>query len=122
MKDEKYSPKRIASIVDSTQTIIALANSISLEWHSELVDTKFNNPAINQKTKRIISDTQDILKHCFTIVNPKREMDYIQYEHATEVLRVLKFFSNMSTEQLREYMDLVEKMPIENIDDLIEMF
>ena len=116
---QKLSEERILNITKDGQLIVALANCIHLLHSMELVDSKFRVPTVNQMASRIKSDAEGIIKHCFTIIRPIESIDYIAYDHAYEMLRLVRWFSSMHTPQLREYMDLVEKVPTVDIKETI---
>lgn len=109
--------EQLRAVLHHVQTITTLATLIQIECQSSIVDIKFKSPVINQKAKRIQSDSQDIVNGFNSLVRVIDE-DHMQYEHSIQLHRLYKWFSVMKTEQIEEFLDKVEA-EIPTIDDTI---
>lgn len=107
--------KKIKDILHSVQAISALAECITIEFYNDLVDHKFKQPILNQKSKRIKEYADDIKKLC-TVHTKVLDKEYMEYEHSVAMHRLFKWFCLLDANQINEYMDRVE-----NINDLTDV-
>lgn len=103
----KLPEDKILRVLKSAQNIALLAECISVEFQTDLVDTRFRQPAINQHSKRIRDSIEAIKIHLAGMVKNK-DREFFSYDYAVEIHRVIDYFSNMSVEQVRDFMDRVE--------------
>lgn len=103
--------KLINDIVLDCNTILSLANMVSMVYHQNIFGYKFGKPVLNQKVKRIISDCNDIKKELNSLVKVIVEKDHVEYELAYEQLRAFTWLSSCNIDQLRNYNDKIEKIP-----------
>lgn len=120
MKKVITDENKIRQVLHHVQTITALAQLITIEYHSALVDVKFKNPIANQKASRIHNDAKDIIKAFDNLVRVK-DQEFMEYEHAVQMHRMFKFFSVMDCSQLERFMDAVEK-EVPTIEGVVEYF
>ena len=104
--------EKTVDILKSLQVLWDCACIMDNEYYDVLVETRFSNPILNQKNKRIKSDIADIKKHILQKIKHKDDKDIADIEHPYQMLRVIKFFSTMPTDRLTEYMDGVDKMKV----------
>lgn len=102
---QELTEKRKEEIIYSLNYIWLLAECIKTEHLMALIDTNFKNPLIHNFANRISKDATNIQKHLKIIVID----DELAEERMIEVHRVLKFFADKNTEELRAFNDLIER-------------
>ena len=93
----------------SANLISILAFVIQNEHQIYLVDTKFADPILNQKAKRIREDAHDIVSRVWRIANP-HDKAKLEIEDSIAIQRVLRFFSMMDEQDINNVMDKLEEM------------
>lgn len=111
LKEKDMENNKTYNIVRSMQVLLDLSHCIQLEWQNYMPDNKFKNPIMNQKAKRIREDAEDIKRLCMQAVKMKEEKDFVEIEHPYALLRVFRYFSNVDTNQINEYIDKLEQEP-----------
>ena len=101
--------EKASRIIKSMQIIAVLAECISIEFQSDLVDTKFKNPAVNNHSKRIRESAEAIKLHLSSVVKNK-DRDFFGYEYAAEMHRLVTHFSGMDIKQIADFMDGIEEL------------
>lgn len=110
---KQLTEQRAYNILQSVQIMQVLAECVSIEFQSELVDTNLKNPAINQHASRIKESATAIKTHLSGLVKSK-DKEYFSNEYAVEMHRVLKYFIGLDIAQVREFMDGVEEMELQD--------
>lgn len=92
-----------------------LCELIIIYYYNSIADTRFRNPRIEDKAKKIKEFANSIkCKELKGAIKLKEDYaDQMQNEHAVELWRVMDYFSFMPTDKIREFMDGVEKMEME---------
>lgn len=109
-KQELTSTRR-ENVYLSMQTISILASIIQHE-HSMENDVKLGKPEINMFANRILKDSIAIQQHLATpgkLSIQTTNKEFI-HEYTGEMWRVVRFFMGLSIEQIKDYMDGVEKL------------
>jgi hypothetical protein len=96
-----------ARIYKSVQFMAVMAEVMKIEHMSELIDSDFKNPQVNQFAKRIKADAQAIqfhLKHNDRVNIAFKDLEFIE-DYAGELYRVFHFFIGLPLPQIKEVMD-----------------
>lgn len=95
-------------ILKSAQVIGTLVECINIEVMHDLIDARFKHPTINNHNRRLKESIQGIKLHLGTIVQVK-DRDHFDYEFAVEMHRLVTHFCGMTTEQIKQIMDVIEE-------------
>lgn len=112
-------------VLKSTQFMLLMAELIKIE-HTSDMDVDFRMPQINQFAGRIVKDAQAIQYHLKsnTKLNLKvSDNDFVE-EYTCELYRVFHFFIGLPIGQIKEVMDNLHAIAVEEIsvtDDSIVM-
>lgn len=105
----QMTDKKIARIYKSVQFIAVMAELIKMEHLSDLVDSRFKNPVVNQFAKRIKNDANEIqfhLKKNDKVMIEFQDIDFIE-NYAAELCRVFHFFIGIPFSQIKTVMDSI---------------
>ncbi|WP_285011244.1 hypothetical protein [Pedobacter faecalis] len=92
---------------------------IKIEYQTDLVDTKFKQPSVNNHAGRIKQSADQIgLDLAFAFKVTDREE--LTYEHAVELHRLLSHFIALGVDRTREFMDAVDSASGTSDGTLIE--
>jgi len=101
-------PEKEQRLLRHCQTMSVLASCIEIENQNDLIDHKFKVPHLNNHIRRIKESLKEIkLNLAFKYRVKDREL--MEYDHATQIHRLFKYFSTMETSQLTEIMDAYEE-------------
>lgn len=106
---EPFTLQRKVDLLENTQFIGLMASLIRVEFQSNLVDSRFKQPAINQHGKRIQESAKAIEVHLSSVVDLK-DRESFNYEFAPEMIELIKYFSRYPAEKIREFMDGIQRM------------
>lgn len=106
---EPFTLERKVNLLENVQFIGLMASLIQVEFQSNLVDSKFKNPAVNQHAKRIKESSHAIEVHLSSIVNLK-DRESFAYSVSTEMIELIKHFLNYPPEKIREFMDRIREL------------
>ena len=101
------TPERANRINSSVQFMLILAEMIKMEHASDLIDSNFKNPMVNQFASRIAKDATAIKTHLMTNDRVKVLVSDNEFfeNYAGEMYRVFKYFIGLPLSQVREVMD-----------------
>lgn len=106
------SPERAQNALKSVQFMALMAEMLSLEHCSELIDARFKEPKVNQFAGRIKQDCEAIkfhLKNNSKLNIKFNDAEFIE-EYASALYRVFHFFIGLPVDQINELMDGYEKL------------
>lgn len=109
MAKRQLTPQEQYPILKSVQIIGVLSHLIQIEYQSRLVDVRFKQPAVNNNARKIKEAAEQIQKD-LAFQFKLKDREQMQYEHSIELWRVFDHFAELTTEQIREFMDGVDKV------------
>lgn len=109
MLKKTISHESQAEILKSVHIIGVLADVMTIEYSKRIIDTRFKLPTSNQHAKRIKESTEAIKRDTQYQFKVK-DREFMQYEYAIEVWRLLDYFSEMGIDKIREFNDGLEKI------------
>lgn len=99
---EPFTLERKVRLLESLQLIGTLSEMIKIEFQSDLTDSKFRNPAINNHAGQILRSAEAISKHLASVANLK-DREAFTYEYGAEIIQTVKHFSHYPTDKLRAF-------------------
>jgi len=103
------TPETVFEILKSAHVIGLLAKAIDVEYQKRIVDTKFKNPNTNNHVRRIKEASETIQKDLAYQFKVK-DYEAMTYDYVLQFHRLVDYFSEKSADQIREFMDGVEKL------------
>jgi len=116
--NQKLSEQQAIKLTASIQTIMGAVNVAQLEYYELLPDYQAKLSQIKQRSRRLLEDLESIKKLCYTIVNPREQVEHIDYEMGYELHRLFSFFSTMEYNQLKDFNNLIYQHPTIDIHEL----
>jgi len=109
MIKQHITPESVFEVLKSAHIIGLLAKTIDVELQQRVVDTKFKNSNTNNHVRRIKEASETIQKDLAYQFKVK-DYDAMTYDYALQFHRLVDYFSEKSADQLRDFMDGVEKL------------
>lgn len=113
---EPFSLERKVRLLESLQLIGSLAEMIKIEFATDLVDSKFKQPAVNNHAGQIIRSAGAITNHLASVADLK-DREAFTYEYGVEMVTLIKHFSHYPTHKLREFNEGIAELEKSSVNN-----
>jgi hypothetical protein len=106
---QTVTPQKAQDIFSNAQAISVYAELIDIEYNKNLVDYKFNDPALNNHKRRLKEATEAYQKYAGQFIQSK-DVEYFKYEHCTALSEIIQYFLFMPIEGINEALERINEL------------
>lgn len=108
MGKRQMTPEEVFPILRSVNLIGVMTAVIQVEIQNKIVDIKFKNPNTSNQVSKIRSAADQIRKDLAYQFKVK-DLDSLNNDHALAMWRIFDHFTELSTQQINDFMDGVDQ-------------